>query len=180
MYVAPPLPATPPTGLTATATNHAVLLSWTAPALARSYNVKSATTSGGPYSTIANVIATSYIDTGLINGTTYYFVVSALNYNGETANSPEVSATPVAVLPGAPTGLTVMAAHGLVQLNWTAAIRVRLITTSSAGRSSGGPYITITNVTTASFADTALVDGTTYYYVVSGVNFDGEGPIPRR
>ena len=174
MYVAPPLPATPPTGLTATATNDAVLLSWTAPAFARNYNVKSATTSGGPYSTIANVIATSYINTGLINGTTYYFVVSALNYNGETANSPEVSATPVAVLPPAPTGLTVMAAHGLVQLNWTAAIHA-ISYNVKRGTSSGGPYITITNVTTASFADTALVDGTTYYYVVSGVSVDGEG-----
>ena len=179
LYVAPPLPATPPTGLAARATNHAVALSWTAPVYARSYNVKNATASGGPYTTVANVPVTSYTNFGLNNGTTYYFVVSALNYNGETANSSEVSATPVAVPPGAPTGLTAMAAHGLVQLNWTAPVGGVGANNYNVkrGTTSGGSYATITNVTTTSFADTAgLVDGTTYYYVVSGLNFDGEGP----
>jgi hypothetical protein len=36
----------------------------------------------------------SYIDTGLTNGTTYYYVVSALNSVGESTNSTQVSATP--------------------------------------------------------------------------------------
>ena len=93
-YVAPPLPAGAPTGLTAKPTNTAVALSWTGPAYARSYNVKNATTSGGPYATVANTIATAYTNSGLVNGTTYYFVVSALNYYGESTNSSEVTPRP--------------------------------------------------------------------------------------
>src|SRR5262249_6185662 len=102
---APPPPSSAPTGLTARATNTAVVLNWTAPSFARSYNVKNSTTSGGPYATVANIVKSSYTNTGLINGTQYYFVVSALNYYGESLNSSEVSATPVAIPPVAPTGL---------------------------------------------------------------------------
>src|SRR5262249_37035188 len=54
------------------------------------------TTSGGPYTTIATgVTATSFTNTGLVNGTTYFFVVSAVNAAGESGNSNQASATPV-------------------------------------------------------------------------------------
>ncbi|MBO9598336.1 MAG: glycoside hydrolase family 6 protein [Cohnella sp.] len=84
-----------PTGLTATAGNAQAALSWTASSGATSYTVKRATTSGGPYTTVATgVTATSYTNTGLTNGTTYYYVVSASNSAGESANSAQASATP--------------------------------------------------------------------------------------
>ena len=84
----------PPTNLVATAGNAQVKLSWSASSGATSYNVKRATTSGGPYTTIASPTTTSYTDTGVTNGTTYYYVVSAVNTAGESANSSQVSATP--------------------------------------------------------------------------------------
>lgn len=88
------VPATP-SGLKATAGNAQVMLNWAASSGATSYNVKRATTSGGPYTTVATgVTATNYTDTGLNNGATYYFVVSALNRWGESANSVQVDATP--------------------------------------------------------------------------------------
>ncbi|MFC5470377.1 cellulose binding domain-containing protein, partial [Cohnella suwonensis] len=75
--------------------NAQVALSWTASAGATSYTVKRATTSGGPYTNVATGIATTtYADTGLTNGTTYYYVVSATNAAGESANSSQASATP--------------------------------------------------------------------------------------
>lgn len=87
-------PPLAPTGLTATAGNVQVALSWSATAGATSYNVKRATTSGGPYTTIASPTTNSYIDTGVVNRSTYYYVVSALNANGESANSAQASAKP--------------------------------------------------------------------------------------
>lgn len=90
----PTAPAAP-TNLTATAGNEQVALSWKASSGATSYNVKRTTTSGGPYTTIASdVTATSYTDKNVTNGTTYYYVVSAENATGESANSAQVSATP--------------------------------------------------------------------------------------
>jgi regulation of enolase protein 1 (concanavalin A-like superfamily) len=93
-----PAPAAP-TGLAATGGNTQVALTWNAASGATSYNVKRATTSGGPYSTVTNLTGTSFTDTGLTNGTTYYYVVSALNVGGESANSTQASATPSVPLP---------------------------------------------------------------------------------
>ncbi len=84
-----------PTGLTAAAGNAQVAISWAASSGATSYTVKRATTSGGPYTNVATgVTATSYTNTGLTNGTTYYYVVSATNAAGTSANSAQTSATP--------------------------------------------------------------------------------------
>jgi len=83
-----------PTGLTVTAGDQQVALSWNAVPAATSYNVKSSTTNGGPYIAIANTAATSYTDTGLVNGNTCYYVVSQVSPVAESANSLPVSATP--------------------------------------------------------------------------------------
>jgi endo-1,4-beta-xylanase len=103
-------PPPAPTGLVATAGNAQVQLSWNASTGATAYNVKRATTNGGPYTTVATIPGTSFTNTGLTNGTTYFFVVSATNSNGESANSSQVSATPQApnfTLSANPSSLTV-------------------------------------------------------------------------
>ncbi|MEO5573027.1 MAG: glycosyl hydrolase family 28-related protein, partial [Gammaproteobacteria bacterium] len=83
--VAPPAA---PAGLTPTAGNAQVALSWTASSGAASYTVKRATVTGGPYTTVVSgITTTSYTDTGLTNGTTYFYVVSAVNVSGESSNS---------------------------------------------------------------------------------------------
>ncbi|NLE60558.1 MAG: hypothetical protein GX616_19605 [Planctomycetes bacterium] len=83
-----------PTALTASAGNGQASLYWTGTPLATHYNVKRSTASGGPYTTIGSVMFTGFTDSGLTNGVTYYYVVSAVNTTGgESANSSEVSAT---------------------------------------------------------------------------------------
>jgi hypothetical protein len=90
-------PPSAPTGLTATAGDKQVSLTWTASSGATSYNVKRATSSGGPYTTVTSPATTSYTDLGLTDGTKYYYVVSAVNSYGESANSSEVNAIPAAL-----------------------------------------------------------------------------------
>jgi hypothetical protein len=164
-------PPQPPTGLSATPGNAQVALSWNASTGATSYNVKRSTSNGGPYTTITNVATTSYTDTGLSNGTTYYYVVSALNSNGESGNSSQVSATPGP--PAPPTGLSATPGNAQVALSWNASTGATSYNVKDS-TTNGGPYTTITNVTATSYTDTGLNNGTTYYFVVSALNSAGE------
>jgi len=93
-------PAAPaePTGLTATAGNSQVSLSWTEVAGASGYHVYYATSAGvtkGNGTKVANLATTSTIVTGLTNDAVYYFVVTGFNSGGESAESSEISAQPV-------------------------------------------------------------------------------------
>ena len=105
-----PAPPVAPTGLAGAAGNERAALSWVASSNATSYNVKRATVSGGPYTTIANVAGTNYTDVArmagtngipasVFAGTNYYYVVSALNLGGESTNSAQASVIPTDLVP---------------------------------------------------------------------------------
>jgi len=163
-----------PMGLTAAASNAQVNLTWNASSGATAYYVKRSTTTGGPYTQIATPTTTSYADNSVTNGTKYFYVVSAYNSYGQSANSVEVNAIPTAPLPpSVPTGLQATAGNTQVSLTWTASAgatsyHVKRSTTN------GGPYTQVAAPTTPSDADTGLTNGTTYYYVVSALNVAGE------
>lgn len=91
-----------PAGLVASGTSTSqVHIAWNASTGASSYNVKRSTVSGGPFTTIAtSVTATAFDDGGLTANTTYYYVVSAVNANGESANSSQAAATTLQPIPG--------------------------------------------------------------------------------
>jgi fibronectin type 3 domain-containing protein len=170
--LAPPLP---PSRCVANAAYAVVQLTWTASPGATSYNVKRAAADGGPYATIWTGSAGSYTDTNVINGTPYYYVISALSAGGESANSPQATATPQAVAPAAPTGLAGTFGPMQAQLSWNPSLGATSYNLKRATLS-GGPYLTITNVTATSVTDTGLTNGTPYYYVVSALNPAGESP----
>jgi hypothetical protein len=165
------VPATP-TDVSAAAGNAQATVTWNASSGATSYNVKRSQTSGGPYTKIASPTSPSYTDTGLTNGTPYYYVVSAVNSAGESANSPEVTATPVAP-PAAPTGLNAAAGNAQVVLTWNASAGATGYHVKR-GTTSGGPYTQVAAPTASPYTDTGLTNGTPYYYVVSAINAGGE------
>ena len=94
-----------PTGLTRTQSDATINLDWddsTSPIFA-SYSVYRSTTSGGPYTSIATGLTTSaYADTGLTNGTKYYYVVRAIDNvaSAESANSAQVVGAPYVPVSG--------------------------------------------------------------------------------
>jgi hypothetical protein len=95
-----PPPQVAPANLAATAGDGQVALSWGATVGATAYNIKRATVGGGPYTNVATVVTvTNYLDPGVLNGTTYYYVVSAINASGESGVSAQVSAHPVSRAP---------------------------------------------------------------------------------
>jgi len=74
--------------------NGTVSLSWSAIPNAISYSVKRSTTQGGPYETIASGLTdASFVDAGLGNDATYYYVVTASDGTNESEASTEISAT---------------------------------------------------------------------------------------
>src|ERR1700681_4117278 len=82
-----------PSGLAATAANAQVNLTWSASSGASGYYLKPSTTSGSE-SQIAASPATAFTDNAVTNGTKYFYVVSAYNSYGQSANSAEVNAMP--------------------------------------------------------------------------------------
>lgn len=96
--IRPATPADVPTNLVAIAsqgqTPGQVELNWAAMDGATAYNVYRSTTNGGPYAVIAGLGTNNFTDTGLQNGTTYYYVVTSTNIFGESADSVQANATP--------------------------------------------------------------------------------------
>lgn len=90
------LPAAP-TGVTATAGEGLVQLNWNAYPTATNYIVLRSTANGGPYTAIGSTGTTNYVDATVVNGVTYYYVISAMNTFTQSGNSAQVSATPIAL-----------------------------------------------------------------------------------
>lgn len=177
---APAVPA-PPIGVSAVGGANQVAISWAAVAGATSYTIYWSTVAGVTPATgtpIAN--ATSpYVQTGLTAGTTYYYVVTAVNATGESAPSAQVSATtaPSAPLPpSAPTGVTATAVSPTqVNVAWSAvtgAVSYNIYWSTTAGVTPATGTL-IANATSP-YSHTGRAASTTYYYVVTAVNSAGE------
>ncbi|MEX1048894.1 MAG: LamG-like jellyroll fold domain-containing protein [Akkermansiaceae bacterium] len=87
-------PPAAPENLLATPANASVILDWDPVPGVLSYTVKRSATSGGPYTTVATVYEVTHIDTPLVNGTPYYYVITANNSAAESSNSSESYAVP--------------------------------------------------------------------------------------
>jgi polygalacturonase len=118
LLVEPPPPSAP-ANLTADAGISSVNLNWLASANATGYNVQRGTNDGGPYTVIApDISTTNYTDAAVVNGTTYFYVVSAINGGGESPDSPQASATPTPSL--APVSLQVQVNTAQLSFTWPA------------------------------------------------------------
>jgi fibronectin type 3 domain-containing protein len=164
-----------PTGLTAVANDGTVLLTWTSATSTVLYDVKRALQGGGPYALVGASSQTAFQDLGLVDDTDYYYVVSATNASGESANSGEVKARPVAA-PPAPTGLTAAASTGLVALTWSQSHAAASYQVLRSATSTGG-FTALGSATSTAFTDTTVTNGKTYWYEVSASNGTGaSGP----
>ncbi|WNH10574.1 LamG-like jellyroll fold domain-containing protein [Thalassobellus suaedae] len=164
-----------PANFTASSGNTQNMLDWDEVTGASSYTLKRSTTSGGSYEVVAtNLNVTQYTDSDLENGTTYYYVVTAGNFSGESSNSNQASATPQLAIPPAPSGVKAIAiSTQQVNLSWKESLTA---TTYNVKRATvnGGTYTIVSSGDTTSYSDLTVSDGETYYYVVSAVNEKGE------
>jgi fibronectin type 3 domain-containing protein len=157
-------PPPAPSNLQAVSGDGRVILSWTPVGGISGYYVKRALVRGGPYTTIATVTAAAYTDTDVVNGITYYYVVSAFNIAGESPNSDEVIGQPRA----APRNVVAVGGTNQVVLSWDALAGAESYTVKRSA-TSGGPYEPVaTGITATTYTDAPLASGRYYYYVVVG------------
>jgi fibronectin type 3 domain-containing protein len=187
----PPVPASvpaAPNNLTATGGNNQVALSWTGSSGATSYNIYRSTSSGGegstPYKT--GVTGTSLTDTGVTNGTTYYYQVSAVNAVGESGKSTEASAadgpagttTPTVTAETPAASATAVAVGTSVKATFNESVPQVSSNNFTLTGPSGVVAATVTYATnTATLQPSApLANSTTYTATVSGVK-DAAGNV---
>ncbi|WP_448700581.1 LamG-like jellyroll fold domain-containing protein [Mucilaginibacter sp. AW1-3] len=143
-----------------------ISLSWTGATNATSYNIKRSQSPAGPFNTIqSGVTATTFVDANPVPEVNNYYVVSALSGTQESGNSNVVSA---AVPPAAPAQPVVVNKNKEIDLSWNSASGAATYNVKR-GTLSGGPYTTVANVSTTSYVDLNVTNGSPYYYVVSSV-----------
>jgi fibronectin type 3 domain-containing protein len=181
------LPDTP-VNLTAnnTGTGDSLLLAWEAAAAADvdGYALYSSDSEGGTYAKVTEVNAATleYNHTGLTEDQTYWYKVATLDeVPNESDHSLPASGIPHDIMaPGAPTGVGVLDTGwgGRLEVYWNANPEddVSAYKVFRAVKS-GGPYVEVAEAGAedASFHDTGLTDGETYYYTVTAVD-DAEPP----
>jgi uncharacterized repeat protein (TIGR01451 family) len=182
-----------PINVTATAGDGQATVSWTelsGGGAVTSYTVHNSFASNGitvPDLIVAppagsTVPPASALVTGLSNGVTYQFEVSAANDFGVSPfSSPSNSVTPHAItVPGAPTAVTATAGNAQAGVSWTvpaddggSPITSYTVTALVGGVASGTPITVAAPATSAVI--TGLTNGTTYTFTVHATNGIGSG-----
>jgi len=149
-------------------------LSWNSVSGADYYNVKYGTAPGAYGTTIPSINTTNYTVTGLTNGSTYYFIVTAKNAVGESDDSNEESAVPQAPsLPAAPSLNSAVAGDTQVDLSWNAVSGAQFYNVKF-GTASATYDTTVNAGNVTNYTVTGLTNDITYYFVVSAENTVGE------
>lgn len=164
-----------PSQLAAVAADSQVTLTWSAASDAESYNVYWSANAGVTAATATKITGarSPFVHTGLTNGATYHYVVTAQNGEGEGGASNEVA---VSLPPSAPVTVSALSGNGEVTIDWRGtlgATSFNLYWSTTAGVTPA-TGTKVENVT-APFVHTGVSNGTTYYYVVTGVGAGGEG-----
>ncbi|MFH1226477.1 MAG: SBBP repeat-containing protein, partial [Planctomycetota bacterium] len=172
-------PINPPSALnTEVISSSQINLTWTDnSAVGPGFKIERKTGTGGIYAQIALVEAgiTSYSDTGLTDGTVYYYRVRAYNASGDSDYSNEASP---AIALNAPTGLAPAAvSFSQINLAWTDNSNNEDGFQIERKTGIAGTYAAITTIVgadIAAYSDTGLTDGTVYYYRVKAYNAIGD------
>jgi YD repeat-containing protein len=163
-----------PTNLTATAVSGAITLNWTASLGASTYTVYESTSISGPFAAIqSGITSTTYSVSPVVDGTTYYFYVIAVNSIGSSGPSNIASATAFGSLPAPPTNLVAVPGNSSVALNWSGSLGANTYTVYYSTSSSGTFNLWTSGLTGTACTVSPLSNGTTYFFYVVAVNSTG-------
>ena len=169
-----------PTAVTASAVSStAISIGWTDVAAETGYRVERSADGATGWNQLGTTAGglTTYGDTGLQQGTTYFYRVVAMNAVGESRPSDVASAT-TGTDPASPTVVTANSlTSSSIGLNWAdVASETGYRVERSADGVSGWVVLTTTGQDVTSYTDAGLQAGTTYYYRVFATNAGGDSP----
>ena len=160
-----------PQSIIASPGNATATVSWSAPSSNGGAAITSYTVTSSPGSFTCTTGTTSCAVSGLTNGTSYTFSVTAHNSIGNGSAGSSGSATPSTV-PGTPSSVTGVIGDRAVTISWTApSSNGSAITGYSVTASPGGAMCTTTTETTCTV--TGLTNGTPYVFTVVATNANG-------
>ena len=162
--------ASAPTNVAAAGGTLQSTVSWSASVGAASYNVYRGTAPGNETLLASGLTGTSYADSPPLPGTTYYYVVSAVDAVGPGPLSIEVSTT---TAPPTPASLIATGGINQIAITWTAAPGAGWYNIYR-GSTTGTEVLYQANVATTTFVDTGLTANTAYFYEVTAANSSGE------
>ncbi len=158
-----PQPPLPPTGLSVITGTNSLTISWQPAPTALGYIISRSTVSGGSYTPVGTTNSLAYIDPGLIQFQTYYYVVQSTNAFGPSTNySLEISGTPSPAV----AGLTNTVNPTSVALSWNSYPNATNYVVERTALQ-GGALTIIANVTSTNYTDSSVTNGTLYYYQVA-------------
>ena len=177
--------ATPGSPQATAVSSSQIRLTWTdASSTESGFKIEQSPLNNAHFTQIATVGAnvTSYTNAGLAEATTYYYRVRAYNTIATSVYSSEKHAKTLSAIPVAPSALTITS---------VTSSKVFLAWTDNSGNEAGfkvqrkqgvaGTYTDIAslaaNATTYTDSDSALLDGTQYYYKVCAYNVAGNSPF---
>ncbi len=174
-------PSAGPANLAVEIGNNEAVLTWDAVRGATEYRIYRADSPTGALvrvTTATPVTDTTFVDSGVTNDTAYRYVVRAVNSNGESPDSTEISATPMAIAPPAPANPTATAGDGEVTLSWAVAAGADEYQVYRADTPNGAltRIDENTTITETTYTDTTVTNGTAYRYTIRAINNIGESP----
>lgn len=151
----------------------AVNLNWTPSEGATSYRIYRSETENGTDTPIAETTDTTYTDTGLIPGRTYYYRISSYEAeNGESESAGPIAVT-LAELPAPQNIQARITEANQVEVSWDAVDSANEYALYR-GTNPAGPFTQIAVVDTTGGTDANVNPGTTYYYQVQA-RYEGVG-----
>lgn len=168
-------PAAP--SIQVSAGNTQAVISWLPVSGAASYNLYWGTSANSINAKVGGVTS-PYTQQGLANGSSYYYLVRAVNSHGEGLASNTASALPLPPLPVAPGNVAASAGDAEVGISWNnvsgaASYNIYFGTSEGVTKETG----TKLSGVSSPYTHSNRINGTRYYYAVVAENLRGEGPL---
>jgi uncharacterized repeat protein (TIGR02543 family) len=151
-----------------------ITVSWGPVTGAKGYYMYRATSETGTYKKIGSTTKTSYVNSGVTTGTTYYYKVAAYTkaYTGKFYSAVASAASQL----GQVTKVTVSSSYPTKAIiNWKAvpgATKYQVLRSDTKD----GTYIAVKTTSSKTITDTGLLPGNTYYYKVKALRGTAYGP----